>query len=193
MFLRPIAFAVLACAAAVVSAQERPLPRYQLYGGYSYLSNSYNGVPGARKSLNGWDSSLAFSSWHGLRFKLDVASYLGTNTGASQNSLMILAGAQYTVRLGRESLFVEGLAGNADIPNRYWGPNKLPGTDSSFASLLGGGVDTPIGKRLAVRVSGGYVYTNFWIVQSASWLAPVPYPGLPRNFGRVATGLVWGF
>jgi hypothetical protein len=166
--------------------------RYQLFAGYSWLSNSMNGVAGSHQPLNGWDASLGFPTWHGLRFKVDVSAYRGTNLDAPQHAFFILGGAEYSHRLGRERLFVEGLGGDGGM-NRNWGPNQIPGETASFAALMGGGVDTPITKRFAWRVEGGYQYSYFKLIQSLATLMPYDYPGLPNNFGRLSTGLVWNF
>lgn len=177
---------------AALYAQTEAPARFQLYGGYSFLSNSFNGVPGSRQPLNGWDASIAVPPWHKLRFKFDVSGYSGTNLGASQRSVFIMGGGQYSHRIGREFVFVEALAGECGL-NRYWGPNQAPGGTASFATLLGGGLDTPLARHLAFRVDGGYQWSNFALVQSVA--APYPYrlPGLPNNFGHISSGLVWQF
>lgn len=182
---------LLGISTALFAQSERPA-RYQLYGGYSYLSNTFNGIPGSRQSLNGWDASIAFPSWHGLRFKIDSFAYRGTNIGAQQDAFFVLGGAQYSRRLGRETIFVEGLAGDGGL-NRYWGPNQAPGETASFSSVLGGGIDTPIARHFAFRVDGGYQYSNFALINNVQLILPVRIPGLPNNFGRISSGLVWGF
>ncbi len=166
--------------------------RYQLFAGYSWLSNSLNGVPGSHQPLNGWDFSFAFPAWHGLRFKVDTTGYRGTNLNAPQHPFFILGGAEYSHRFGRESLFVEGLGGTGGA-NRYWGANQTPAQTASFAAVLGGGVDTPISKRFAWRIDGGYQYSYFQLIQSAVTLIPEYESSLPTNFGRFSTGLVWNF
>ncbi len=182
----------MVCLSSLLHAQSEAAPHYQLFGGYAFLSNSINGVPGAHQPLNGWDASLAFSSWHNLRFKIDFSTYVGTNLGASQKPYSIAGGGQYAKRLGKESLFVEGLVGNVGI-NRYWGPNQLPGDTASFVSILGGGVDTPISRRFAFRVAGDYQWTNFSLIESVSDAVPYTYPGIPRYFARITSGIVWQF
>ena len=59
------------------------------------LSNSLNGLPGARQALNGEDASVALPGWHGLRVKMDVSHYSGTNLDAKQQapSLHIVPGS----------------------------------------------------------------------------------------------------
>jgi hypothetical protein len=91
-----LALALFVCpmglALAVQSAQfSGPLPD-GIFAGYSLLSNSLNGVPGSHQALNGEDVGLALPSWHGLRVKIDVTRYSGTNLGAKQQALSIMAG-----------------------------------------------------------------------------------------------------
>ncbi len=188
----------LVSASATVHAQteataQKPA-RFQLYGGYNFLSNSFNGLPGARHPLNGWNVSITMPGWRNVRFKIDASEYLGTNTGASQRSLFVAAGAQYIHRMGRESAFIEALiAPNSGDLQRYWGPNGSPGETASFAAILGGGLDTPLSRRFAIRVEGDYQWSNFQLINNVENLEPIETPGLPRNFARVSTGLVWGF
>lgn len=172
--------------------QKEAPANYQLFAGYSLLSNSLNGVAGSHQPLNGWDGSLAFPAWRGLRFKVDTTGYRGTNLNAPQHLFFIMGGAEYGHRFGRERLFVEGLAGTGGA-NRYWAANQTPGQTASFAAFLGGGVDTPITRRFAWRVDGGYQYSYFQLIQSLATLIPVYNTNLPTNFGRFSTGLVWNF
>jgi hypothetical protein len=182
----------LLCFSSSLHAQQAARARYQLYGGYSLLSNSFNGVPGSRQPLNGWDASIAFPPWRSLRFKIDTSGYRGTNLGAQQSAFFIMGGGQYGWHFGKEAVFVEGLAGDGGL-NRYWGANQTPGETASFSTLVGGGLDTPLTRHFAFRVEGDYFWTNFALVQSVSTLIPYRIPGLPNNFGRISTGCVWRF
>ena len=166
--------------------------RYQLYGGYTLLSNSFNGVPGSHQPLNGWDAAMAFQPWHHLRFKLDTYAYSGSNLGAPQKGLFILAGGQYGRRLGRESVFVEGLMGVVGL-NKDWGAQKTPGESAAFATLVGGGVDTPLARHFAYRLDGGFQYAYTALQGPQPNIIPYRISGLPTYFGRVSTGLVWLF
>jgi hypothetical protein len=177
---------------AQTEAASQASPRFQLYGGYAFLSNSPNGLPGARQPMNGWNATIGVPPWRFIRFKIDVSSYRGTNQGAQEDAYYIMGGAQFTRRFGRESAFVEGFAGDGGV-NRYWGPSAAPGETASFASVLGGGLDTPISRHFAFRVSGGYQWSNFQLINNVRGLIPIHTPGLPNNFARVSTGLVWGF
>lgn len=163
---------------------------FQIYGGFSEFSNSFNGVPGSHQPLNGWDAGVAFPAWHNLRFKIDVSGFNGNNLGAQQHAYFIMGGPQYERAFGRERLFVHALFGDGGF-NRDWGPNGLPGGTASFSVLTGGGLDTPVGRHFAIRVEGDMQHTNLALIQSEK--DPVPYrvPGLPNYFGRFSTGIVW--
>jgi len=174
----------------LLSAQSDPATHYQLYGGFSYLSNSFNGVPGARHALNGWDAGVVFPAWHSLSVKIDVAHYSGTNLGAKQQAISIMSGGQYERSFHQERWFVEALFGDLGM-NRYWGPKGQAGMTASFTTLLGGGIDTPLSQHLAIRVQGDYRYSNLALIQSNSYTLPYLVPGLPNNFGSLSTGVVW--
>ena len=66
---------VLLLSAPITFAQSSDSSSYQISAGFSYLSNSVNGVPGARQPLAGWEASLASSAWRNLRFKIDYSGY----------------------------------------------------------------------------------------------------------------------
>jgi Lipid A 3-O-deacylase (PagL) len=186
-FVTPL---VCPLALAGQSAQSADQPPYEIFAGYSLLSNSFNGVPGSRQALNGEDVSVALPPWRGLRVKIDVTRYSGTNLGAKQQALSILGGGQYERTFHRERWFVEALFGDIGM-NRYWGPNALPGMTASFSTLFGGGLDTPLNRHFAIRVQGDYRYSNLALIQSTSFTLPYRVPGLPQNFGSFSTGLVW--
>ena len=178
----------LISSAAVLAAQSAP--PFQIYGGYTLLSNSFNGLPSSQNALNGWDASVALPAWHGLRVKIDVSHYSGTNLGTQQRALSIMGGGQYERTFHRERWFVEALFGDVGM-NRYWGPNAHPGATASFTTLFGGGLDTPLNRHFAIRVQGDYRYENLALIQSTDWTLPYRVPGLPQNFASLSTGLVW--
>ena len=178
------------CLPLVVHAETQANAPFEIAGEFSYLTNSYNGVPGATQPLLGWDTSIAFPSWHNLRFVVDVSGYDGTNTGATQQSYLILGGAQYEHSFSRERVFAHALFGDLGM-NRHWGPDALGGGTASFAEVLGGGLDTPVSKHVAFRVEGDMQHSNLDLVHPQPNDAPYQYPGLPRFFGRFSTGIVW--
>ena len=194
MFLVSVCFSVLTHAQVAPAAHESNGPeRYQLYGGYSYQSNTFNGVPGHRQSLDGWEASLALPQmWHGLRFKMDTTQYRANNYGAAQNAYYILAGFQYGHKIGYETVFGELMAGDIGM-NQNWGPNAHVGMTASFTTVMGGGIDTPISRRFAIRTGADWVYENFALIMAKSNAIPYRPPGLPNYFGKVNAGVVWKF
>jgi hypothetical protein len=180
------------CLTLTVHAQSDDHARHQLYGGYTFLSNSLNGLSGSHQPLNGWNVSFAFPSWKDLRFKFDVSGYRGTNLGAPQQPFYVLGGGQYDIRLKKATLYVDGLAGEAGA-NKTWGPNNTVATSASFAAFFGGGLDIPLTRKFGFRVGGGYQYSNFALESPAPHFVPSRPPGLPNNFLRIFSGLVWKF
>jgi hypothetical protein len=181
-----LTLALISCGPALAAQSAPP---FQIYGGYTRLSNSFNGIPESQNALNGWDAGVALPAWHGLRAKIDVSRYSGTNLGAEQHALSIMGGGQYERTFHRERLFVEALFGYLGM-NRDWGPNAQAGGSASFTTLLGGGLDTPLSKHFDFRIQGDYRYENLALAQAGS-LVPYRVPGLPQNFGSISTGLVW--
>jgi len=180
--------------AAGLHAQTDFSTRYQLFGGYSFLSNSLDGVSGSHRPLNGYEIAFAIPPWHDLRFKLNMFQYRGTNLGAVEHPYFIMGGGQYGRNLGREYLFVEALCGEGGV-NQDWGANKTIGPTASASALLGGGIDTPLSPHFAFRAQGDYQYMYFKIAATRVPLSGVPtyVPGLPTNFARISTGVVWRF
>ena len=172
---------------AQAPAPAAPSYRYQLFGGYSFLSNSFNGHASAtsQQPLNGWNVALTVPAWRALGIRVDTAGYYGTSLGSPQRPIFVLGGIQYSKHFGREIPFVEGLVGIGHLNSDWWGGNT-PGHTASFTSVAGGGVDTLITPRIAFRVEGGFQYTNFTIPDDQ-------IHSLPNYFARIATGVVWRF
>lgn len=182
--------------ALTAHAQDTSHSLYQLYGGYSFLSNTPNGSPGAHHPLNGFDVSLATLDWRHLRFKLDASEYRGSNLDAHQHELLITAGGEYGRHFGREYGYVEGLIGDAAV-NHHWAEGGNTGQTASIAAVTGGGLDTPLRSRLFLRVQADFLYTNLnpdlAKIPSIYPVYPSPIHGLPNYFGRVGGGLAWSF
>ncbi|HTX75464.1 MAG TPA: acyloxyacyl hydrolase [Terracidiphilus sp.] len=198
MRIRYFLVIALLCLTLPCAAQSGESIPYQVYAGYSYLSNSFNGVPGSRQPLNGWDAALGFAPWHHLRFKLDYSMYRGTNLGAPQNPFLILGGGQYEVSVGRESFFAQALVGEAGLNRNWYSANGVgykngsTGTNASFAEVLGGGIDTRISRHTAIRVEGGMQHTGFDpIALLKDGGRPYHLAGVPNYFGRFSAGIVW--
>jgi Lipid A 3-O-deacylase (PagL) len=192
-----LVFLALICASADSVAQTQAAPPIQVYGGYSWLSNSFNGVPGSQQGLNGWNAGVAFPAWHHLRFRLDYSMYRGMNLGDPQHAFAIMGGGQYEVNFHRERFYAVGLAGEGGLNGTWYKPdtghykNGNTGEIASFAAFLGGGVDTPIGAHTAFRIEGGVEHTSFNPIGTLPYSEPYHVNGLPNYFGRVSAGVVW--
>jgi hypothetical protein len=181
----------------VAPAQQQTSPPFQIYAGYSWLSNSFNGLPGQQKSLNGGNAGVAFPGWHNVRFKLDYSMYRGTNAGALQHGFFVLGGAQYEAKIRRERVFAEALVGEGGLNGDWYTANGAgyrdgyTGALASFAEFLGGGVDAPVSPHMAIRVEGGMQHSGF--APSDKLMGSEPYHpnGVPNYFGRLTVGMVW--
>lgn len=171
-------------------AQSVASAPYQITAGVTRLSNSFNGLPGSRHPLDGWDVSAAFRSWHGVRFKVAVSKLNGTNAGVAQNAIFIMGGGQYEHYFHREGIFGEAMFGEGGL-NRNWGPDGTLGDTASFSTLLGGGLDTPLGRHFAIRVQGDFQWANFALVEPHPNNTPYEISGLPNYFARYSAGLLW--
>lgn len=189
---------VAACISNGLGAQVQSPPPFQIYAGYSRLSNSFNGVQGARQPLNGMYAGVAFPEWHHLRIKLDYSMYRGNNLGDPQHAFFIMSGGQYGATFHRERFYVEALAGEGTVNGTWFSTanagykNGNTGTITSFAEFLGGGIDTPIGSQTAFRIEGGMQHSNFDPITPLSQGAqPYHLAGIPDYFGRISAGMVW--
>jgi hypothetical protein len=193
MLIRIAVIAGLLMPASALFSQTSLASRYQIYGGYSWLSNSLNGVSGSHQALNGWECAFAIPPWHDLRFKANIDSYRGTNLGAPQHPYFVMAGGQYGKTLGRESPFAEVLFGVGGV-NSNWGANKTIGDTASFAIDMGGGLDTRLSQRFAFRIQGDFQYSYFQQTEKfIPGVGPIYTPHIPNYFGRISTGVVWRF
>lgn len=182
-------FSLLSLPLALSAQTTGPIP-YEFSGGFSRISNSFNGLPRSHQGMNGWDAAVAFPAWHNLRFKIDVSGYSGENLGASEHPIAIMGGGQYERSFHRARFFVEALFGEVSL-NPYWGPHGALGGTASFSELLGGGVDTPVSRHFALRVEGGVRFTNFALMESTSNTTPYRVPGLPDRFETLTGGVAW--
>jgi hypothetical protein len=190
MFYRPALTLAALLLPSGLMAQSGGSPPYQVFGGFTWLSNSFNGMQGAHQPLTGWNAGTSLPWFHSLRLLIDVSRVTGTDLGAPQRATIIMGGGQYETHFHREGFFVQGLVGDVGM-NRNWAPEAALGATASFTEFLGGGIDTPLTHQLAFRVDGGWQHTNLALIESKT--DPVPYhlAGLPNGFGRISAGMVW--
>jgi hypothetical protein len=166
--------------AAIANAQENP--KYELFGGYSYMHEEFI-------NHNGWEASGAynFNRWIGL--KADVGGHYGHH-GNSVVSLSdqvhtFTVGPQFSWRVKRGTLFGHTLFGLAhehehervSIP--FATPFNFDASNNSFATILGGGGDWNLTDRFGWRGQIDYLQNSFF--------------GRHENHLRISTGIVYRF
>jgi hypothetical protein len=167
-----------------------------VFFGYSYLNSSpiYSGqifVPPQRLSMNGWNASFEGKVLPFVGVVADFGDHYGT--GAPQecpvgvvgggsggcvgsgglNERNILVGPRVSMSLGRIRPFAEALFGAGHINTNN------DGSDTSFATAIGGGLDYKIIRPIAWRVQADYVQTRFF--------------DATQNNLRISTGIVVRF
>ena len=146
-------------------------PRFDVFGGYSYLRSNGSSITSANG--NGWGTALNWNwkSWLGL--KADIGADYCCN-GESENNFLF--GPQVSFRRSRANFFVHGLGGFS------YGNPAGAGYYSVAAFAVGGGMDWKLhhDSRLALRlIQVDYLGTN--------------YGNLMQHNFRYSTGIVFGF
>lgn len=176
-----------------ILAQAQEAPRYEFFGGYSYMRLEDSGIDGQDRDLNGYNMSGAVNVFKKyLSVKVDVSGHFGDLLSSAaptaridQGQTLFLAGPQITFRknemfqpfahvlFGAVRRKVEADAIGLDI------------SDTGFAFAAGGGVDvkTPLGKKVAVRLfQADYVRTRINDVSSGNLRVST---GIALRFGNV--------
>jgi hypothetical protein len=191
--MRPIGFAVFVVLlfASLASAQ---VPGGNVFFGYSYYSEDLSSIGQVdtggwgRANTNGWEASLEGKVIPFLGFVADFDSHYGSQNldivcpagpscptvSANITEHNFLFGPRVSFSAGKFRPFVEGLFGGAHI-----NIGDGVGSNTSFATALGGGLDYKIFKPLAWRFQGDYVQTRFF--------------GATQNNVRLSTGIVFRF
>ena len=165
--------AVVMCFTAIAMAQaknEAVLPKFEFFGGYSYL-HGYN-VGRSFNDANGWEASVSFNlnRWLAVTGDFDghyvSASYTGGSiplmgftytlppVAESLKTYNFLAGPEVAWRHSHGKLFAHGLIGGAHQSFDF----KTAGFSNSdsnngFSVALGGGGDWMFGRRIGWRVA----------------------------------------
>jgi hypothetical protein len=173
---------------SVRSQEPSKAAKNEFYAGYGFLSNSFNNYSNfSGTPMNGWDAALAMHANRRLSLCIGALGLYGTNLDAFQIQHSLLIGPQWSHGVGKVSLFAHGLVGLGFI-NSGAIPfdNSSPSSNVTFAALAGGGVDTPISPRLAWRVEGDYLRSQYGSNSNQ-------IHDLHGNFAHVTTGLVFRF
>ena len=185
--MRTIAFILLSLLlfAGLASAQ---IPSGNVFFGYSYYSTDLSSID--RANTNGWEASFEGKVIPFLGIVADFDGHYGSQNfsgcasvpvgivcsgfNASVTEHNFLFGPRVSVSLGKFRPYAEALFGGAHV-----NVNNGVGSDTSFATALGGGLDYKIIKPIAWRFQGDYVQTRFF--------------GATQNNVRISTGIVLRF
>jgi hypothetical protein len=160
-----------------------------VFFGYSFYNTDLSTID--RANTNGWEASVEGKVIPFLGFVADFDSHYGsqnfpasceltpngplcTAVNASITEENFLFGPRVSFSVGKFRPFAEGLFGGAHVS-----ANNGVGSDTSFATALGGGLDYKIIRPLAWRFQGDYVQTRFF--------------STTQNNVRISTGIVLRF
>jgi opacity protein-like surface antigen len=186
-FMRRIGFLVFALLVFAGLASAQVPTSGNVFFGYSFYNTDLSSI--GRANTNGWEASVEGKVIPFLGFVADFDSHYGSQnfsacsvgvivscgvSNASVTEHNFLFGPRVSVPVGRFRPFAEALFGGAHVD-----VNNGGGSDTSFATALGGGLDYKIIRPLAWRFQGDYVQTRFF--------------STTQNNVRISTGLVLRF
>jgi len=170
----PVAIAVLCMFATTAAAQDQPAPKWELYGGYSFLyphADLHGQLPGAllpfpgtRQESNprGAGASLTYNFNHWFGFTLDTSTHWGSGEAGFAKRIDDAAfsnlslGPKITFRHEHFSPFFEVLVGDHRLmPDAFHDIDKL-------GVMFGGGLDLKLNQHVALRLFRvDYVYSSY--------------------------------
>ena len=175
-----VALFILLLFSSLASAQSA-----NIFFGYSYAHASLTGANST--GLNGWNGSLEgkFLPWVGIA--ADLGGYYGSQTFPSVgkvngNIYTATFGPQVSVPVGRFTPFAHALIGVGHTSSSTHSGavvQNFSASDTSLATVLGGGLDYKIIKAIAWRGQFDFLQTRF-------------YSETQNNF-RFSTGVVLRF
>jgi hypothetical protein len=158
-----------------------------VFFGYSYSNAGPLFGLTKRGNLNGWEGSLEGKVLPWIGLVVDFSGHYGSQQvpcavpvdcfiipTANVHEQDILFGPRVSMSVGKIRPFAEALFGAGHISTDNGG-----GSDTSFATALGGGIDYKIIRPVAWRFEGDYVQTRFF--------------GTTQNNVRLSTGIVLRF
>jgi opacity protein-like surface antigen len=139
-----------------------------VFFGYSYYNADLSSL--GRSNLNGWTASLEgkVAPWFGM--VADFSQTFGSESitilcpgmncpiteSVSAHEYNMLFGPRLSVPVGKLRPFAEAMFGVGHV-----GTNGA-GSDTSFATAIGGGIDYRLFRPIALRFEGDYLQTRFF-------------------------------
>jgi outer membrane protein OmpA-like peptidoglycan-associated protein len=169
----PAMIAVLSMFATLAAAQDQPVPKVELFGGYSFFhpgADVHGQLPGALSPISsrleanprgaGASLTIDFNRWFGLT--LDTSTHWGSRETGLPNRIDDAAfsnlsiGPKITFRSKHVSPFLEVLVGDHRLmPDAFHDVDKL-------GFMFGGGLDINLSRHVALRlIRADYVYSNY--------------------------------
>ena len=198
--LRSMMVAVLCCVGTLAAAQDQPAPKWEVFGGYSFLypnTDLHAMFPGGllpvssplESNPRGLGGSLTydFNRWFGLT--LDGSTHWGSGESSLGKEVddagftNISFGPKVTFRRTHVAPFLEALVGDHRLaPDAFHAINKL-------GFMIGGGLDFKVSKHIALRLPRlDYVMSSYRYGPSAT-TGKTDLRGVRAQAGLVFT---WG-
>jgi opacity protein-like surface antigen len=175
--------------AGVAAAQ---VPSGNVYFGYTYYNTDFSPNRG---DLNGFQATLEGKLVPFLGFVADFTGHYGslnfpvlcslcapgTTASANAHQYEVMFGPRVSFPAGKFRPFAEFEVGVGHVTTSgsAVAANVIPGSDTSFATAAGGGLDYKIIPLVAWRFEGDYVRTHFF--------------GTEQNSYRLSTGIAFHF
>jgi outer membrane protein OmpA-like peptidoglycan-associated protein len=196
----PAMIAILCTVVTLTAAQDQPAPKWELYGGYSFLypnADVHGLLPGGllpvssalESNPRGAGASITynFNRWLGLTG--DVSGDLSSGESGvgmridDAEFFNLSAGPKITFRTRHFSPFLEALVGEHRLASEVFG------SDYEIGFMAGGGLDLKLNRRFALRLlRADYVFSNHQYGSSSV------VPATDVRGARLQSGLVfmWG-
>lgn len=195
----PAMIAVLCTLASLAAAQDQPAPKWEIFGGYSYLypnAKVHALLPGGlvpvssalESNPRGAGASITydFNRWFGLT--LDTSTHWGSGETGLNNRIDDAAfsnlsfGPKVTFRSAHFSPFLEALVGDHRLmPDAFHDIDRL-------GFMFGGGLDVNASRHVALRlIRADYVMSSYRYGPSAT-TATTDLRGV-----RLQAGIVFNF
>ena len=172
MVMRLAMVAILCSAGTLASAQAQPAPKWELFGGYSFVdpgTDVHGLLPGATLPVSsslesnprgaGASITFNFNRWFGLTGDISADLSSGEKGVAMRiddaEFFNLSAGPKITFRSRHFSPFLEALMGEHRLASEVFG------SDRDFGFMAGGGLDLNLNRHFALRlIRADYLFSN---------------------------------